>query len=93
MIQASSLNITSFIWNCDSTQAESARTVNQPKEAFFFSLNISKSFGCDGSSFNVVRICFGPLLKPLMAGELKIARVTSIFKSDDVNELGNYWPI
>ena len=54
--------------NCNSTQAESALTVNELKEAFF-SLKINKSPGYDDISFNVnvVRNCFGSILKPLMA--------------------------
>ena len=71
-------------------------------EDAFFSLQINKSPGYDEISFNVVRNCFGPLLKPLMfifnlslqkcsfPDELKIAKVTPVFKADDVNELGNY---
>ena len=78
--------------------------MNELKEAFF-SLKINKSPGCDDISFNVVRNCFGPLLKPLMAilnlsfqkgcfpKEPKIARVTPVYKADDVNEIGNYRPI
>ena len=78
--------------------------MNELKEAFL-SLKINKSPGYDDISFNVVRNCFGPLLKPLMAifklslqkgcfpEELKIARVTPIYKADDVNEIGNYRPI
>ena len=90
--------------NCNSTQVESTLTVNELKEAFF-SLKINKSPSYDDISFNVVRDCFGPLLKPLMdifnlslqkgcfPEELKIARVTPIYKDDDVNEIGNYRPI
>ena len=70
--------------------------MNELKEAFF-SLKTNTSPGYDDTSFNVFRNCFGSLLKPLMAifklsqkgcfpEELKIARVTSIYKSDDVNE-------
>ena len=90
--------------NCNSTQAESSLTVNELKEAFF-SLKINKSPSYDDISFNVVRNCFGPLLKPLMAifnlplqkgcfpEDVNIARVTPIYKADDVNEEGNYRPI
>ena len=103
MIQASSLNFANFMENCNSTQAESTLTVNELKEAFF-SLKINRSPGYDDISFNVVRNCFGPLLKPLMAifnlslqrgfpEEIKIARVTTIYKTDDVNEIGYYGPI
>ena len=48
----------------NSTLAESTLTVNELKEAFF-PLNINKSPGYD--DINVVRNCFGSLLKPLMA--------------------------
>ena len=104
-IQASSLNFASFMENCNSTLAESTLTVNGLKGAFFL-LKINKSPGYDDISFNVVRSYFGHLLlKPLMAifnlslqkgyfpEELKIARVTPIYKADDVNEIGNYRPI
>ena len=102
-IQASSLNVASFIENCNSTQVESTLTVNELKEAFF-SLKINKSPGYDDIRFNVVRNCSGSLLKPLMAifnlslqkgyfpEDLKIARVTPIYKADDVNEIRNYRP-
>ena len=94
--------------NCNSTQAESTLIVNELKEAFF-SLKINQSFGYDDIRFNdrncFVRNCFGPFLKRLMANfnlslqkgwfpeELKIARVTPIYKADHVNEIGNYRPI
>ena len=90
--------------NCNSTQAENTLSVYELTEASF-SLKINKSPGYDGISFNVVRNCFGPLIKPLMAifnlslqkgyflEELKIARVTPIYMADDVNEIGNYRPI
>ena len=66
---------------------------------------MNKSPGYDGIGFNVVGNCFGPLLKSLMAifnwslqkgcfaEELKIARITPIYKTDDVNKIGNYRPI
>ena len=68
----------------------------------FFSLKINKSFGYDDISFNVVRNCFGPLLKTLMhvfnlslekgifPDDLKIAQVTPVFKAGDESEMGNY---
>ena len=103
-IQKSSINFESFMKTCDRTQAESSLTINELKDAFF-SLKINKSPGYDEISFNVVKNCFGPLLKPLMfifnlslqkgsfPDELKIAKATSVFKTDDVNELENYRPI
>ena len=90
--------------NCNSTQAESTPTVNELKEVFF-SYKINKSSGYDNISFNVVRHWFGPLLKPLIAifnlslqkgcfpEELKIPRVTRIYRAEDVSEVGNYRPI
>ena len=71
---------------------------------FFLTLSY-KSPGYNEISFNIVKNCFGPLLKPLMfifslslqkgsfPDKLKIAKVAPVFKADDVNELGNYRPI
>ena len=71
----------------------------------FFSLKINKSTGYDDISFNVVKNCFGVLHKPLLhifnlflqtgifPDELKIARVTPLFKGGENYELGNYMPI
>ena len=64
-IQISSINFESFMKTCDTTQAESAFTINELKDSFF-SLKINKSPGYDEISFNVVKNYFGPLLKPLM---------------------------
>ena len=89
---------------CDTTLTEIFLTINELKDAFF-SLKTNKSAGYDDISFNVVRNCFGPLVKPLMfifnlslekgcfPDQLKIARVTPVFKADSVTELGNYRPI
>ena len=90
--------------NCNSTQAESTLTVNELKEAFFH-LKYTKVLVMMTLVFNVVTNCFDPLLKLLTAifnlslqkdcfpEELKIARVTTIYKHDDVKEIGNYRPI
>ena len=90
--------------NCNSAQAESALTVNELKEASLL-LEINKNPGCHDISFNFLRDSFGPLLTPLMVifnlslekgcfpEELKIARVTPMFKADYVNKLENYKPI
>ena len=87
--------------NCNSTQAESTLTVNELEEAFFH-LKYTKVLVMMTLVFNVVRNCFDPLLKLLTAifnlslqkgcfpEELKIARVTPIYKADDVKEIGNY---
>ena len=71
----------------------------------FFSLDINKSPGFDDISFTVLKNCFGALHKPLLhffnlsiikgicPDDLKIARVTPVFKGGDDKELGNYRPI
>ena len=85
-------------------QPENPLTINELKDAFF-SLKTNKSPGHDGISFNVIRNCFGPLSTPLLSifnsslqtgifpDELKIARVTPIYKTGDENDFGNYRPI
>ena len=79
-------------------------TINELKDAFF-SLQTNKSPGDDGIGFNVVKNCFGPVSTPLLnifnlslekgifPDELKIARVTPIYKTGDENDFGNYRPI
>ena len=103
-IQTSPSNFESFMETCDTTLTEISLTINELKDAFF-SLKTNKSAGYDDISFNVVRNYFGPLVKPLMfifnlslekgcfPDQLKIARVTPVFKADSVTELGNYRPI
>ena len=71
----------------------------------FFKYKTNKSSGYDDISFNVIRNCFGALLKPLIhifnlsvekgifPDDLKIARVIPIFKAGDESEIGNYRPI
>ena len=89
-------------WN--TIQPENLLTVNKLKDAFF-SLQTNKSPGHDGISFNVIKNCFGPLSTPLLnifnlslekgifPDELKIARVTPMYKTGDENDFGNYRPI
>ena len=79
-------------------------TINELKDAFF-SLQTNKSPGDDGIGFNVVKNCFGPVSTPplnifnlslekgIFPDELKIARVTPIYKTGDENDFGNYRPI
>ena len=76
-------------------------SVNELKDAYF-SLQFNKCSGYDDISFNVVRNCFGPLLKPLtrifnlslekrtFSDNLNIAQVTPIFIAVDESEIGNY---
>ena len=68
-------------------------------------LGINRSPGFDGISFTVLKNCFGALHKPLLhvfnpsivkgifPGDLKIARVTPVFKGGDEKNLGNYRPV
>ena len=85
-------------------QPENPLTINELKDAFF-PLKTNTSPGHDGISFNVIINCFGPLSTPLLSifnsslqtgifqDELKIARVTPIYKTGDENDFGNYVPI
>ena len=47
------------------TQPEKVITVNEFKDTFFY-LKINKSASYDDISFNVIKKCFGVLLKPLL---------------------------
>ena len=70
----------------------------------FFSLKINKIPGHDGVSFNVNE-CFGVLCEPLkylfnlsivkgiFPDDLKIAKVTPIYKADNSSNISNYRPI
>ena len=71
----------------------------------FFSLKINKSPYHDGRSFNVIKKCFGELYEPLkylfnlsivkgiFPDDLKIAKVTPIYKADNNSNVSNYRPI
>ena len=71
----------------------------------FLSLNIKKSPGHDGVTFNVIKKCFGELCEPLkylfnlsifkgiFPDDLKIAKVTPIHKADKSSNISNYRPI
>ena len=75
--------------------------MNELEDAFY-SFKSNKSPGYDDISYNVIRKCFGSLCQPLkyffnisiekdvFPGDLKIARVTPIYKGSDVS---NYRPI
>ena len=79
-------------------------SINELKDAFF-SLKINKSPGHDGVSFNVIKKCFGELCEPLkylfnlsivkgiFPDDLKIAKVTPIYKADNSSNISNYRPI
>ena len=77
--------------------------INELKGAFF-SLEINKSPGHNGVSFNNLK-CFGGLCEPLkylfnlsivkgiFPDDLKIAKVTPIYKADNSSNVSNYRPI
>ena len=79
-------------------------SINELKEAFF-SLEISKSPGCDNINFNVVKKCFGEINEPLkhlfnlslengiFPEKMKIAKVIPLFKNGDPENITNYRPV
>ena len=71
--QTSPSNFESFMETCDTTLTEISLTINELKDAFF-SLKTNKSAGYDDISFNVVRNCFGPLVKPLFIFKLSLEK-------------------
>ena len=97
-VDSSSVNFHKYLEACNRTQPEKELAVNELKDAFF-SLKLNKSPGYNEVSFNVVKKCFGSLHKPLLhifnaslengtfPDELKIARVTPIFKNGSDSDL------
>ena len=95
---SSSVNFHKYLEAHNMTQPEKDLTVNELKDAFF-SLKLNKSPGYDEVSFNVIKKCFGSLHKPLLhilyvslqngtfSDELKIARVTPLFKNGSDSEI------
>ena len=89
---------------CYIFQPEIALSINELKDAFY-SLKTSESPGYGGISSNIIKQCFGTLNRPLyyiynislQAGvfpeEMKVARVTLIFKGGEVSDLETYRPI
>ena len=79
-------------------------SINELKDAFF-SLKINKSSGVDDVSFNIIKKCFGVLFelliylfrlsleKGVFPDDLKIAKVTPIYKTGDNSDISNYRPI
>ena len=78
--------------------------MNELKDAFY-SLKSDKSPSYDDISYNVVKKCFGSLCEPLkylfnlsiekgvFTDDLKIARVTLIYKGEESCDVSNYRPI
>ena len=78
--------------------------INELKDAFF-SIMTNKCLGHDEINFNVTRSCFGELCEPLQylfdlsfeksifPDNLKIAKVTTVFKASNNAEYSEYRPI
>ena len=76
-------------------------SINELKNPFF-SLKINKSPGNDGTSFNVIKKCFGELcellkyllnlsiVKGIFPDDLKIEKVILIYKADNSSNISNY---
>ena len=76
-------------------------SINELKVAFF-SLKINKSSSVDDVSFNIIKKCFGVHCQPLIylfqlslkkrvfPDDLKIAKVTPIYKAGDSSDISNY---
>ena len=89
---------------CNIFQPENALSINELKDDFYL-LKTNKSPGYDGISSNIIKQCFGTLNRPLhyiyniyfqtgvFPEEMKIARVTPIFKGGEVSDLENCRPI
>ena len=71
----------------------------------FFSLKINKSPGHNGKSFDVTKKCFAELYEPskylfnfsivkgIFPDDIKIAKVTPIYKAENSSNISNYRPI
>ena len=71
------------------------RTISHEQNNAFFSSKLSKSPGYDIVSFKVVKKCFGSFHEPLIEpgtfpDELKIARLTPLFRNGSILDLENY---
>ena len=100
-IPNASTTFESYINKPDSINKTKQLSMNELKDAFF-SLKINKSPGYDDISFNVLKKCFSSLCEPLkylfnlsiekgiFPDDLKIAKVTPIYKADNKSELSNY---
>ena len=99
-----STTVESYINKPDSIMETKQLSMNELKDAFF-SLKINKSPGYDDISSNVLKKCFSSLCEPLkclfnlslekgnFCDDLKIAKVTPIYKADKKSDLSNYRPI
>ena len=103
-VDSSSVNFNKYLEAYNIIQQERDLTINKLNHAFF-SLRLNKSIGYDEVSFNVIKKCSGSLYKPSLhifnvslqngtfPDELKIARVTPLFKNGSDSDLQNYGSI
>ena len=71
----------------------------------FFLLKINKSLGADNVSFNIIKKCLEVFFKPLIfpfqlslkrqvfSEEVKIAKITAIYKAGESNDISNCRPV
>ena len=93
-----------YVETVNSTIDSNPHSINELKDAII-SLKISKSLGYDEVRFNVVKKCFDELYdrinfifelsleNGIFLDDLKIARVTHVFKGEDRSKLRHYSPI
>ena len=94
----------SYVPKSNSTMPTGPISVNELKNASF-SIKTNKCPENDEINFNVIRSCLGELCEPLQylfnlsieksiyPDDLKIAKVTPVFKAGNNKELSNYRPI
>ena len=93
-----------YITKLNTSMESQSLSINELKDAFL-SRKINKIPGHDVVSFNVIKKCFGELcehlkylfnpsiVKGIFPDDLKIAKVTPIFKADKSSNISNYRPI
>ena len=93
-----------YIYKLNVTMDFEPLSINQLKDTSFL-LKINKSSGVDDVSFNIIKKCFGVLFelliylfrlsleKGVFPDDLKIAKVTPIYKTGYNSDISNYRPI
>jgi hypothetical protein len=103
-VSKSQQNFDKYLQNCNSIMKEFVLTVEEITEALN-SLKINKSAGIDEITPNIIKAAYSHIQKPIIyifnlsleqgvfPEQLKIARVTPIFKHGDPSVISNYRPI
>ena len=98
--ETSTIKFDAYLEQCNTILPDNPVSINELKDGFF-TLPINKSPGYDDIIFNAVKHCFGSLHKLLLhifnlsiqkgvfPHELKIAKVTPVYKNNDETNLGN----